>query len=86
MWSIIGILASIIVVLSWVPQITRILTTRKADDISYGLPVLLIIGSVFWVAYGVHLEDVIIMTVNSVIFSFNILILFLKRKYSRERA
>lgn len=86
MWSIIGILASIIVVLSWVPQITRILTTRRADDISYGLPVLLIIGSVFWVAYGAHLEDVIIMTVNSVIFSFNILILFLKRKYSRERA
>lgn len=86
MWSIIGILASIIVVLSWVPQITRILTTRRADDISYGLPVLLIIGSVFWVAYGAHLEDVIIMTVNSVIFSFNILILFLKRKYGREKA
>lgn len=86
MWSIIGILASIIVVLSWVPQITRILTTRRADDISFGLPVLLIIGSVFWVAYGAHLEDVIIMTVNSVIFSFNVLILLLKRKYSRERA
>jgi hypothetical protein len=43
-------------------------------------------GSVLWVAYGVHLEDIIIMTVNSVIISFNVLILFLKRKYSRERA
>ncbi len=74
-------MASAAVVLSWIPQIRRILVTRKAEDISYGLPVLLIIGSALWVAYGIHLNDIIIITVNSIVVLLNLLILVLKRRY-----
>lgn len=86
MWSLIGILASIAVVLSWVPQVVRIVSTKRADDISMGLPLLLIVGSVLWMAYGMHLEDVIIITVNTVVMSFNVLIILLKRKYRTGKA
>ena len=84
LWTLVGVLASASVVLSWVPQIVRILRTRSAEDISVGLPMLLIVGSALWVAYGVHLDDVIIMTVNSVVLAFNVFMLVLKRRYGHS--
>ena len=74
-------MASAAIVFSWIPQIRRILVTRSAEDISYGLPALLMIGSALWVAYGIHLNDVIIATVNSIVILLNFLVLILKRKY-----
>lgn len=82
-WTIVGVLASASVVLCWVPQITRILKTRSANDISNGLPLLLIVGSVLWVAYGAHLNDIIIMAVNSIVVVLNVLILWLRHKYRK---
>lgn len=66
------------VVLSWVPQVARTLRTRRTKDISLGLPLLLLAGSVLWVAYGLHLKDQIIVAVNAIVFSFNALILGVK--------
>lgn len=83
LWSLVGIMASIAVVLSWVPQVARILSTRRADDISSGLPLLLILGSALWAAYGMHLNDMIIVTVNIIVLSFNVLILVLKVRYGK---
>ena len=40
-----------------------------------------LIGSALWVAYGIHLNDVIIATVNSIVILLNFLVLILKRKY-----
>ncbi|MDP2663584.1 MAG: SemiSWEET family transporter [Dehalococcoidia bacterium] len=77
----VGILASAAVVLSWAPQVRRILVTKRAEDISYGLPIILMAGSALWVAYGLHLSDPIIVTVNTIVFFVNILILALKTRY-----
>lgn len=74
-------MASVAVVLSWVPQVRRILVTRKAEDISFGLPVLLIVGSTLWIAYGIHLADIIIIVVNAIVTLLNVLILLLKKRY-----
>ncbi|MDO8690950.1 MAG: SemiSWEET family transporter [Dehalococcoidia bacterium] len=77
----VGILASAAVVLSWAPQVRRILVTKRAGDISFGLPIILMAGSALWVAYGLHLSDPIIVTVNTIVFFVNILVLVLKRRY-----
>jgi len=41
------------------------------------------VGSALWVAYGLHLGDVIIVTVNTIVFFVNILIVVLKWRFRK---
>ena len=77
---LIGILATIFVVSSTVPQIVKGMKTRKMDDVS----VLLIVGLSLWVVYGIAKNDIVIVGGNSVGVSLNAILLLLKIKYSRE--
>lgn len=80
-WSLIGISASILVVSSFLPQIVKSIKTKRTKDISAGWPMLLFFASVLWVLYGIHLKDMIIISVNSILAFFNVLLLVLKSRF-----
>jgi MtN3 and saliva related transmembrane protein len=54
------------------------------DDVSVWLILSLIVGLSLWVIYGIGISDVVIVGGNSVGVSLNIVLLFLKFRYSRN--
>jgi MtN3 and saliva related transmembrane protein len=82
--SAIGILASIFALSSTVPQIIKGVKTKKMDDVSVWLILSLIVGLSLWVIYGIAINDVVIVGGNTVGVSLNVVLLFLKFRYSRN--
>lgn len=81
---IIGIMATVFAVSSSIPQIIKALKTRKTDDVSIWLVVVLIIGLSLWVIYGVGINDLLVSIANSIAVAINTFLLILKIKYSRD--
>ncbi len=84
-WKIVGIIAAIGTTSGFIPQIIRALRTKRLDDVSPVMYMLLIFGLSLWLSYGIHLEDMIIILANAVGLSFSIFILILRFKYMRRR-
>ncbi|MDF2738375.1 MAG: MtN3/saliva family protein [Nitrososphaeraceae archaeon] len=82
--TIIGIMATVFAVSSSIPQIIKGLKTRKTDDVSIWLVVVLIIGLSLWVIYGIGINDLLISIANSIAVAINTFLLILKIKYSRD--
>jgi MtN3 and saliva related transmembrane protein len=82
--STIGILASIFALSSTVPQIVKGVKTKKMDDVSVWLILCLITGLSLWVIYGIGKNDGVIVGGNMVGVSLNLVLLFLKFRYSRN--
>lgn len=82
--SAVGILASIFALSSTVPQIIKGIKTKKMDDVSVWLILSLIVGLSLWVIYGIGISDVVIVGGNTVGVSLNVVLLFLKFRYSRN--
>jgi len=81
-----GIAASICTALASVPQLTKIIKTRKADDISLLMLGVLIVGLGLWVVYGVFINDYIVVVANSVPFLVNLSMAILSLIYKRRNA
>jgi MtN3 and saliva related transmembrane protein len=82
--TIIGMMATVFAVSSSIPQIIKALKTRKTDDVSIWLVVVLIIGLSLWVIYGIGINDLLISIANSIAVAINTFLLILKIKYSRD--
>ena len=76
-----GFIAAILTTIAFLPQLIRTLKTRSADDISFLMLILFIIGLLFWIVYGIAIESKPIIVANLITFSLNICILFLKILY-----
>ena len=82
--TIIGIMATVFAVSSSIPQIIKGLKTRKTDDVSIWLVIVLITGLSLWVIYGIGINDLLIAIANSIAVAINTFLLILKIKYSRD--
>ena len=80
-WGIVGITASVLVISSYIPQIIKSYRTKSTKDISIALPVILFFASVLWALYGIHLNDPILITLNTMMSVLTLLILIMKLKF-----
>jgi MtN3 and saliva related transmembrane protein len=80
----VGVMATVFAVSSTLPQILKTLKSKKTDDISIWLSIVLIAGLGLWVAYGVFKNDVVLIYGNSIAVLLNSIMLFLKIKYSKN--
>jgi MtN3 and saliva related transmembrane protein len=79
---VIGISATFFSLWSTVPQIKKSLMTKKTDDVSKWLIISLIVGLSLWVIYGIVKWDIVIAVANAIGVTLNLILLFLKLKYS----
>jgi MtN3 and saliva related transmembrane protein len=84
-WKIIGIIAAICTTSGFIPQIIRGLRTKRLDDVSPVMCILLIFGLSMWLSYGIHIEDMIIIVANAFGVLFSMIIITLRFKYMRQR-
>jgi MtN3 and saliva related transmembrane protein len=80
----IGITATVFAVSSTLPQILKAFKSKKTDDISIWLVVVLITGLGLWVFYGIAKNDIVLIGGNSVAVLLNCIMLILKIKYSKN--
>jgi len=81
---VIGISATFFSLWSTVPQIKKSLKTKKTDDVSKWLIISLIVGLSLWVIYGIVKGDIVIAVANAIGVTLNLILLFLKLKYSSK--
>ena len=84
MMGVIGILAGILILSGWVPQIVKGYRTKKLTDVSSYLMILIFVGAVLWLIYGMALDDVYIMGVNLAAMFLTMTVLAMKLKYERN--
>ena len=81
--GVIGILAGILILSGWVPQIVKGYRTKKLTDVSSYLMILIFVGAVLWLIYGMALDDVYIMGVNLAAMFLTMILLAMKLKYEK---
>lgn len=83
-WAdIIGSVAGILVLSSFIPQLLKAYKTKRMSDVSIHLLILIASGMFLWVLYGFIRSDLVIIGTNATGFALNITLLILKLKYDR---
>lgn len=83
-WAdIIGTVAGILVLSSFIPQLIKAYKTKKMSDVSIHLMVLIASGMFLWVIYGLIRSDPVIIGTNATGFALNITLLIMKLRYDK---
>jgi len=81
-WAdIIGTVAGILVLSSFIPQLIKAYKTKRMSDVSIHLLILIASGMFLWVIYGLIRSDPAIIGTNATGFALNITLLVLKLRY-----
>lgn len=76
-----GLLAALCSTAAFVPQVVKTWRTRSTKDISLVMFIVLIMGILLWLAYGIIIQDIPLIVANSVTLLFAGTILFFKLKH-----
>lgn len=79
-----GLLAGAITSMGFIPQLVRGFRTKKLDDVSYYMPLVLIIGMSLWLFYGIMRKDLSIIVANFIGVGCNITLLTMKKIYQEK--
>ncbi len=82
--AILAIIAGILILAGWVPQIVKGYRTKKLEDVSKYLMILLASGAFLWILYGIEKDDPFIIGVNVAAIALTMIVLGMKFKYSKE--
>jgi MtN3 and saliva related transmembrane protein len=83
-WQLTGYFASVITVASFIPQVWKGLRTKKLEDLSYFMPLLLAASSSLWTAYGLSIGSYPIWVSNILLVALNLMLIAMKFAYSRK--
>ena len=76
--TIIGLLAAACTTIAFLPQVIKTVKTKKTNDISLLMYVILTTGILLWVVYGLLTIDLPIILANSITFVLALIVLMLK--------
>jgi MtN3 and saliva related transmembrane protein len=79
-----GLIAGLLVTCSLIPQIIRVFRLRSAREISAVFTVLLLLGLVLWVVYGIILTLAPVIIWNAIGAVLAILLLYAKMRYGHN--
>ena len=79
---LIGLVAGALTTSSSIPQAVKILQTKSAKDVSAAFFILMSVGMILWLVYGLVRSDIALVLWNAVSLMFCLSILGLKRVYS----
>lgn len=79
--TIIGLLAATCTTTSFIPQIVKSVKTKNTKDLSLRMYLILAMGTLLWLIYGILNKSLPIIIANTIVLSFSLIILALKFKY-----
>jgi MtN3 and saliva related transmembrane protein len=78
--NFIGFIAAICTTVSFIPQAFKIYKTKKTNDISLGMFILMSTGVALWIAYGFLINSAPVIIANAVTLMLAAYILVMKVK------
>ena len=81
MVSGLGFVAALMTTHGFLPQVFKTWKTRSTKDISLGMFVVLVVGIILWITYGVLRDDLPLIIGNSITLFLVSIILFFKLRY-----
>ena len=78
---ILGLLAATCTTLSFLPQVIKIVKTKRTSDLSLLMYVVLATGILLWALYGLLTRDLPVLLANSITFILALIVLILKIKH-----
>ncbi len=79
--EIIGLIAATCTTVAFVPQVYKALRHKSTADISLTMYMVLFIGLILWLVYGIYHQSLAIILANAVTGILVILMLFLKIRH-----
>jgi MtN3 and saliva related transmembrane protein len=83
--DIFSFIGGILVTVALVPQLVKIFRLKSALEISLPFTILLLVGMIFWLGYGILSELFPVILWNAVGAALVATLLFAKLKYGRRR-
>ena len=80
---VLGLAAGFLTTIGFVPQLVKGYRTKRMDDVSLVMPMLLSAGMALWLGYGIMIDSLPIIFWNIVALGLNLGMIFLKVKFSR---
>lgn len=84
MEMLIGYLAAILTTISFLPQVLRVIVTKRTRDISQNMYIVLTVGVFLWLVYGFIKSDLPIILANLITLLFTLTILIFKLTSKEE--
>jgi len=81
--SILAIAAGILILSGWVHQMIKGYRTKSLKDVSKYLLVLIGIGALLWLIYGIEVSDPFIIGTNLAAIALMGIVFVMKRRYDR---
>jgi MtN3 and saliva related transmembrane protein len=85
MWTMFGLMAGMLTTVGYIPQIVKGYQTKRMNDISLTMPVLLSIGMALWFYYGMVLQDLPIMLWNFIAVCLNLVVILMILRYRQRQ-
>ena len=79
--QILGLVAGTITSITFLPQVIKIWQTKSAKDLSLMMLLLLMLGVILWLSYGLLVKDAAIIYTNSMVLGMSLVMLFFKLTY-----
>jgi MtN3 and saliva related transmembrane protein len=79
--TLLGIIAAICTTCSFVPQVVKILRSKRTNDVSLLMYAILSAGLFLWLIYGLLLMDLPLILANTVSFTLAMCVLVLKIRH-----
>jgi MtN3 and saliva related transmembrane protein len=79
--TILGFVAGALTTLSFVPQVHKAWSTKRAGDLSLGMLLAFATGVALWIVYGLLLHAAPVIVANVVTLALILVLLFLKARY-----
>ena len=84
--SALGIIGNILLVLAYLPQIKKLIVTKKAEDISIWMWIITFFGDLALLVYALMINDSIFTALFTLFMVENIVILYLTAKFSKKNS
>jgi MtN3 and saliva related transmembrane protein len=79
--QILGLAAGTITSITFLPQVIHIWKSKSAKDLSLMMLLLLILGVLLWLTYGLLVMDAAIIYTNSMVLAMSLIMLFFKLRF-----
>ena len=76
--EVVGLVASVFLSVAGLPQVIKSYRTKKVEDISIVMILLLLFAFGLWIIYGIAISEIPILIVNGISFMFMAVALLLK--------
>ncbi len=83
--TILGIVAGVLILSGWAHQIAKGYRTKSLKDVSKYLMILIGVGALLWLIYGLEVMDVYIIGTNVAAIVLMLIVFAMKRRYDRVR-